>query len=203
MTSSAAAHPRAVLFDRDGTLVVDVPYNGDPERVQAMPTAAAALQLLRAHGIPTGVVTNQSGIGRGIVTPDEVARVNERVDELLGPFDTWCVCPHREDEDCDCRKPRPGMLVQAARELGVVPGDVAFVGDIGSDMEAAAAAGARGVLVPTALTRLGEILDAPALAPDLLCAVRLLLGGPDDAASGGEHAEPAGQRPAADRESRA
>lgn len=175
MTRSTAVLPRAVLFDRDGTLVVDVPYNGDPERVEAMPTAAAALQLLRDRGIPTGVVTNQSGIGRGIVTPDDVARVNERVDELLGPFDTWCVCPHREDENCSCRKPQPGMLLQAAAELGVVPGDVAYIGDIGSDMEAAAAAGARGVMVPTAFTRLGEILDAPALAPDLLAAVTFLL----------------------------
>lgn len=175
MTRTTAMRPRAVLFDRDGTLVVDVPYNGDPDRVEAMPTAAAALRLLRARGIPTGVVTNQSGIGRGIVTSDEVARVNERVDELLGPFDTWCVCPHREEEDCACRKPRPGMLIQAARELGALPGEVAYIGDIGSDMEAAVAAGARGVLVPTAFTRLGEILDAPALAPDLLTAVTLLL----------------------------
>lgn len=182
MTSAAAVRPRAVLFDRDGTLVVDVPYNGDPDRVEAMPTAAAALRLLRARGIPVGVVTNQSGIGRGIVTPDEVARVNERVDHLLGPFDTWCVCPHREDENCACRKPRPGMLIQAARELGVVPSDVAYIGDIGSDMEAAVAAGVRGVMVPTALTRLGEILDAPALAADLLTAVTLLLGDPAEAA---------------------
>lgn len=200
MTTGRAADPRAVLFDRDGTLIVDVPYNGDPDRVEVMPGAAAALSLLRAKGILTGVVTNQSGIGRGIVSADDVARVNERVDELLGPFDTWRVCPHREEDDCCCRKPRPGMLLQAVSDLGVAPGEVTYVGDIGTDMQAAAAAGIRGVMIPTAITRLGEILDAPVLAPDLLTAVTMVLDGfperdaSDDDASNHEFT-PSGEGP--------
>ena len=85
---------RAVLFDRDGTLVHDVPYNGDPERVSTVAGAAQAVQRLREAGLKVGVVTNQSGVGRGMLTPEQVAAVNSRVDELLGPFETWQVCPH-------------------------------------------------------------------------------------------------------------
>jgi D-glycero-D-manno-heptose 1,7-bisphosphate phosphatase len=177
MNASAGGEPRAVLFDRDGTLVVDVPYNSDPALVVVMPTAVAALGLLRAAGIAVGVVTNQSGIGLGLISRDDVTRVNRRIDELLGPFDTWCVCPHRPDDGCDCRKPRPGLIIEAARILGVAAGDVAVIGDIGSDVEAAEAAGARSVLVPTQFTQLGEVIRAPVLAPDLLSAVQLLLAG--------------------------
>jgi HAD superfamily hydrolase (TIGR01662 family) len=176
-SGSRVAEPRAVLFDRDGTLVVDVPYNGDPDRVEVMPTAARALDLLRAEGIPTGVVTNQSGIARGIISARDVSRVNRRIDELLGPFDTWCVCPHGPGDSCGCRKPLPGLIFQAATELGIPPSQIAVIGDIGSDMDAASAAGARAVLVPTHLTRLGEVLDAPVVASDLLTAVRMVLAG--------------------------
>jgi histidinol-phosphate phosphatase family protein len=176
-SGSRGAELRAVLFDRDGTLVVDVPYNGDPDRIEVMPTAARALNLLRAEGIPTGVVTNQSGVARGIISAHDVSRVNRRIDELLGPFDTWCVCPHGPDDGCGCRKPLPGLIFQAATELGIPPSQIALIGDIGSDMDAASAAGARAVLVPTPLTRLGEVLDAPVVASDLLTAVRMVLAG--------------------------
>ena len=71
--------PRAVLFDRDGTIVVDVPYNGDPALVQPVPGAREVLDGLRSRGIPVGVVTNQSGIARGLVTRDQVDAVNARV----------------------------------------------------------------------------------------------------------------------------
>lgn len=111
-----AGTPRAVLFDRDGTLVVDVPYNGDPKRVTPMPTVRTALRMLRTAGIRTGVVSNQSGIDRGIVTAEQVAAVNARIDALLGPFDIRKVCPHNTDENCACRKPKPGMIINAARE---------------------------------------------------------------------------------------
>ena len=79
----------AVLFDRDGTLVVDVPYNGDPALVEPMPGARAALERLRAAGLRIGVVTNQSGLARGRFTADQLDAVNRRVEELLGPFDDW------------------------------------------------------------------------------------------------------------------
>src|SRR4051794_9381094 len=139
---------RAVLFDRDGTLVEDVPYNGDPALVRPIPGAAQAVSALRRAGVRVGVVTNQSAVARGMITREQVDAVNARVGELLGPFDTWQVCPHAPDDGCACRKPAPGMVAAAAAELGVRPYEVAVVGDIASDVEAAHAAGARAVLVP-------------------------------------------------------
>ncbi|MEA2381734.1 MAG: hypothetical protein QOH72_1705 [Solirubrobacteraceae bacterium] len=172
----AAAPPAAVLLDRDGTLVVDVPYNGDPAQVRPMPGARDALDRLRAAGVPLAVVSNQSGIARGILSEDEVAAVNRRVEELLGPLGPWCVCPHGPDDGCDCRKPAPGLVLEAAARLGVAPERCAVVGDIGADVEAARAAGARGVLVPTSRTRREEVAAAPERARDLDEAVDLLLG---------------------------
>jgi HAD superfamily hydrolase (TIGR01662 family) len=168
--------PAAVLFDRDGTLVVDVPYNGDPSRVVPTPCARRALDLLRGLGIAVGVVTNQSGIGRGLLRQEQVEAVNARVAELLGPFDVWRLCPHTEADGCLCRKPAPGMLSAAAQTLRLPPAQMAYVGDIGSDMVAARAAGMRAVLVPTPQTREEEVCVAPAVAPDLLAAVELLVG---------------------------
>jgi histidinol-phosphate phosphatase family protein len=165
----------AVLFDRDGTLVHDIPYNGDPELVDPVPGALAALTRLRAGGVPVGVVTNQSGIGRGRVTRDQVDRVNARVEELLGPFDTWQLCPHAPDEGCECRKPRPGLVLAAAFALGVPASRCVLIGDIGADVAAAQAAGARAVLVPTPVTRPEEVRAAPAVAADLPSAVDLAL----------------------------
>ncbi|MFP5218723.1 MAG: D-glycero-alpha-D-manno-heptose-1,7-bisphosphate 7-phosphatase [Actinomycetes bacterium] len=168
--------PAAVLFDRDGTLVVDVPYNGDPDRVELVPGAREALDRLRAAGIPTAVVSNQSGIARGLLTRAQVDAVNARVAELLGPLGPVLVCPHGPDDGCDCRKPAPGLVLQAAAALGVPPERCAVVGDIGADVGAALAAGARPVLLPTPVTRPGEVAAAPEVAPDLLAAVDLLLG---------------------------
>src|SRR4051794_23975281 len=108
----------AVLFDRDGTLVHDVPYNGDPDLVEPMPGAREALDRLRAAGLRLGVVTNQSGIARGMFTAEDMGRVHARIEELLGPFDTWQVCPHDDADGCSCRKPAPGMVLAAADALG-------------------------------------------------------------------------------------
>ncbi|HEY2301135.1 MAG TPA: HAD-IIIA family hydrolase [Acidimicrobiales bacterium] len=168
--------PAAVLFDRDGTLVVDVPYNGDPTRVEAMPTAAEAVAALRAAGIPTAVVSNQSGIARGVVDQAAVDAVNCRIEEVLGPLGYWAICPHGPDDGCGCRKPKPGLIVEAADALGVECGQVAVIGDIGADIVAARTAGARGILVPTSVTRPDEVAAAPEVASDLAAAVRLLLG---------------------------
>lgn len=171
------ARPAAVLLDRDGTLVTDVPYNGDPDLVSPVPGAREAVERLRAAGVPTGVVSNQSGIARGLLTVAQVEAVNRRVEELLGPLGPWAVCPHGPDDGCACRKPLPGLVHQAAAALGVDPARVAVIGDIGADVEAARAAGARSVLVPTAVTLPEEIAAAPEVAPDLGAAVDLLLGG--------------------------
>jgi histidinol-phosphate phosphatase family protein len=159
--------PGAVLFDRDGTLIRDVPYNGDPDRVEPMPGATEALARLRRADIPVAVVTNQSGVAKGLISPDEMDQVNAKVEELLGPFDAWAICVHDDADGCTCRKPAPGLLIRAAAVLDVSPRDCVVVGDIGRDMEAARAAGARGILVPTEVTRREEIEQAPEVAGDL------------------------------------
>jgi histidinol-phosphate phosphatase family protein len=174
----AARHaPQAVLLDRDGTLVVDVPYNGDPERVVPMPGARCALDRLRSAGVRLAVVSNQSGVARGSLTPEQVEAVNRRVEELLGPIGTWLYCPHAPGDGCDCRKPAAGMLLDAAQRLGVDPARCALIGDTGADVDAARAAGARPVLVPTPVTRPEEIAAAPEVAPDIEAAVEVLIGG--------------------------
>ncbi|MDJ0422209.1 HAD-IIIA family hydrolase [Dietzia kunjamensis] len=163
--------PRAVLFDRDGTLVRDVPYNGDPAEVALMPGAREAVDRARAAGLPVGVVSNQSGVARGLLDEAAVRAVNARVDELLGGMDTWRYCPHGPGDGCGCRKPEPGLITRAAADLGVDPRHCVVIGDIGADVEAALAAGARPVLVPTPVTRREEVRDAPRAVPDLVTAV--------------------------------
>ncbi|WP_347405375.1 HAD-IIIA family hydrolase [Micromonospora sp. WMMD980] len=164
-----------MLLDRDGTLVEDVPYNGDPEKVRPVPGAREALDRLRAAGLRLAVVTNQSGLARGHFTADDLRRVNARVEELLGPFDNWQICPHAESDRCACRKPAPGMVHAAARALDTTASRCVLVGDIGADMAAAAAAGAAAVMVPTPATRDVEVAAAPTVAVDLPDAVDTVL----------------------------
>jgi HAD superfamily hydrolase (TIGR01662 family) len=184
----AAAWPgpvEAVLFDRDGTLVHDVPYNGDPGLVKPVDGAREALDRVRAAGLRIGLVTNQSGVARGLITADDVRAVNEELQRQLGPFDIVAVCPHGPGDGCECRKPAPGLVRRAARALGVRPERIVVVGDIGADVKAAVAAGARAVLVPTPVTRPEEVEAAPVVAPDLAAAVELVLALPMAPAGGG------------------
>jgi HAD superfamily hydrolase (TIGR01662 family) len=169
--------PAAVLFDRDGTLIQDVPYNPDPAAVRPVDGVKQALDRLRDLGVPVGVVSNQSGVARGLLSAAQVARVNARVAELLGPFDVLCVCMHGQDDGCDCRKPAPGLVRTAAAELGVPVDRCVVIGDIGADVAAAAAAGARGILVPNARTRREEVRAASEVAADVPAAVRIALSG--------------------------
>jgi D-glycero-D-manno-heptose 1,7-bisphosphate phosphatase len=134
--------PCAVLFDRDETIVVDVPFNGDPDLVKPAPNARTLLDRLRAAGLPLAVVSNQSGIARGFITPQAVDAVNRRIDQLLGPFAGFFTCPHAPEDACDCRKPKPKLILDAARALGVDPACCVVVGDRASDVEAARNAGA-------------------------------------------------------------
>lgn len=182
MTSTAAgtrpwAGTAAVLFDRDGTLVRDVPYNGDPARVVPTPGAPQALDRLRRAGLRLGLITNQSGVGRGLIDQSDVVACNDEVARRLGRFDTVQTCPHVEEDACRCRKPAPGLVLDAATALGIDPADCVVVGDIEGDLDAATAAGARSILVPNEATRPDEVERAPLVARDLNEAVDLILGG--------------------------
>ena len=167
--------PAAVLLDRDGTLVHNVAYNGDPGLVSPTDGAREALATLRSRGIPIGVVTNQSGVARGSLSHHDVATVNARVAELLGPIGVFEVCPHGPDDGCGCRKPAPGLVLAAAAALGAHPRHCVVIGDIGADVEAAERAGAHGILVPTPRTRRAEIAGCRHVVTDLPTAVRLAL----------------------------
>jgi histidinol-phosphate phosphatase family protein len=156
--------------------VEDVPYNGDPRLVMPADGAEDAVRLLRSRKLRLGVVTNQSGISRGLLTTRQLHSVHARIDELLGPFDDWRFCPHGPADHCGCRKPAPGMVFAACAALGVAPENTVVIGDIGADVEAARAAGAMSIMVPTPATRPEEVADAPVVAPDLLTAARLVVG---------------------------
>jgi histidinol-phosphate phosphatase family protein len=165
----------AVLIDRDGTLVLDVPYNADPSLVQPLPGVAESLRRLREAGLSLAVVTNQSGIGRGLLTAAQVDAVNARIECLLGPFADWQICPHSESDACECRKPQPAMVVAAAQALGVPLSRCVLIGDIGADLGAAAAAGTAAILVPTDATRPEEISAAPLVCASFSEATELIL----------------------------
>jgi histidinol-phosphate phosphatase family protein len=170
--------PLAVLFDRDDTIIEDRPYLNDPSGVTPVPGASGALRRLREHGLLLGIVSNQSGVAKGLITPDELTAVNARVDQMLGPFDAWQVCVHDDGDGCGCRKPAPGMVVAAADALGVDTTRCVVIGDTGGDVNAALAAGADAVLVPTERTLCHEISDAQMrarVAADLVSAVSLVL----------------------------
>jgi len=170
--------PLAVLFDRDDTIIEDRPYLNDPDGVTPVPGASGALRRLRDRGLLLGIVSNQSGVAKGLITHDELAAVNTRVDEVLGPFDAWQVCVHDDGDGCGCRKPAPGMVAAAADALGVDATRCVVIGDTGGDVNAALAAGADAVLVPTERTLRHEISDAQMrarVAPDLPAAVSLVL----------------------------
>ena len=165
----------AVLFERDGTLVHDGPDSVDPDRVRPMPGAIPARDALRRARIPIGVVTNQSGVGRGLITSAQLRRGDARVEALLGRCDVREIRPHTGQSGCRCRKPAPGMVLSTTRRLGVPVSGVVVVGGIGADVEAARAAGARAVLVPTPATRPEEVAAAPVVTSDPLEAVRAVL----------------------------
>jgi histidinol-phosphate phosphatase family protein len=152
--------PLAVLLDRDDTLIEDGPYLRDPRGVRPVPGALDALGRLRDHGLLLAVVTNQSGVAKGLITDGELEAVNAKVDAVLGPFDSWQVCVHDDGDGCRCRKPAPGMVEAAAEALGVDTSRCVMIGDTGGDIDAALAARADAVLVPTERTLRHEISDA-------------------------------------------
>jgi D-glycero-D-manno-heptose 1,7-bisphosphate phosphatase len=153
----------AVLIDRDGTLIPDVPYNSDPEKVQLFPGVMEALARRKRAGFQNVIVTNQSGIGRGRITPAQYAAVHARLLELLGPgvIDATYFCPDAPDVPSENRKPAPGMLLAAARELGLDLARSWMIGDKTSDLFCGRNAGVQAILV---LTGKGPQADRSAAA---------------------------------------
>lgn len=147
---------KKVLFlDRDGVInksVKSPDYLRRVDQFEFLPGTFEALQRLRDDGYDFFVITNQAGIARKSVTRDEVDAVNEYMREELEKIGVDIqgiyVCPHRDEDSCSCRKPKPGLLLQAISEQNLNPAEIIFVGDRDTDMQAAAAAGVRGILIP-------------------------------------------------------
>jgi D-glycero-D-manno-heptose 1,7-bisphosphate phosphatase len=166
---------RAILFDRDGTLIADRPPNNDVTAVTVMPSAAGAIALAREWDCRIGVVSNQPALTHDDFDLGGFRAVNTLIQRRIGCVDAWFICPHAEGAACDCRKPRPGLVLSAIRRFESTPEHVAVIGDIDADVEAAASAGALGILVPNERTRDAEIRTAPIVARDLVHAVRRAL----------------------------
>lgn len=139
---------KAVFVDKDGTLVENVPYNVDPERIALTPGAGECVRALARSGYQVIVVSNQPGAGLGVFPEMALKGVEARLQCLLqGTLDGFYYCPHRPDAGCECRKPSPGLLLRAAHARGLDLERSWMVGDILDDVEAGRRAGCRTVLL--------------------------------------------------------
>ena len=176
---------RAVFLDRDGTLIKEKVYLSDPVRVALLPGTAAALSDFRDGGFVLVVVTNQSGIARGLFSENEYHAVAKRLDDLLAsagsPVDATMYCPHHPDfgPDCECRKPGTGMYRRAATELGLDLANSFYVGDKVLDVTPALELGGVGVLVRTGhgVEESARVPAGTAVVEDLGAAAQLILSG--------------------------
>jgi D-glycero-D-manno-heptose 1,7-bisphosphate phosphatase len=142
----------AVFVDRDGTICFDKHYLSDPNSLELIPTVAEGIRKLNEAKIPVIVVTNQSGVGRGYFSEEALTTVHERLAEMLAIhgaiIDDLFYCPHKPDEGCPCRKPAPGMLLQAKEKHGFDLKRSFVIGDRMMDVSMAHSVGALGILVP-------------------------------------------------------
>ena len=174
----------AAFLDRDGTIIIDKHFLRDPEKLELVPGAAAALRRLQDAGYALVVVTNQSGIGRGHFGETEYRAVHERLIEVLEREHVTLAgtyhCPHAPgDQHCDCRKPSPVLYERAARQLEVDPSRSLFIGDRWHDVAPALHFGGRGILVRAPRTSAEDVARAASdaeVAADLSAAVALVLG---------------------------
>jgi UDP-glucose-4-epimerase GalE len=150
---------KAVFLDRDGTINVDPGYMSDPKQMGLIPGAGEALGLLKKAGFALVVVSNQSGVARGIIAPDALPRIHARLDELLAPFgatiDRYELCIHHPDAGCECRKPKSKLILDGARALSLDVASSYMVGDKHSDVQAGKNAGCKA----SVLVRTGHGLD--------------------------------------------
>jgi D-glycero-D-manno-heptose 1,7-bisphosphate phosphatase len=191
MAMSNQADMRAVFLDKDGTLVRNVPYNVDPARIELLPHVGDGLRELQDHGYRLVVVSNQPGVAMGRFPASALARVEARVDELLAPFGVlitaYAWCTHypagmrvRGAVACTCRKPRPGLLLDAAATHGIALPQSWMIGDVLDDVEAGTRAGCATILVDRGNEtrwRAGALRTPRAIVYDFADAVSFIVGG--------------------------
>jgi D-glycero-D-manno-heptose 1,7-bisphosphate phosphatase len=170
-----------VLLDRDGVLLDGRgDYVLSVEQVRLLPGAGNAVRRLCSAGHRVFVITNQSPVGRGLLTTDELDRIHQRLGALIraegGQIEDYFVCPHHPEAGCQCRKPKPGLLYEARERAGVQLGNATVVGDKPTDVAAARSAGCRGVLILSAHSaRPVEIGPEVPVVADLGAAADLIL----------------------------
>jgi D-glycero-D-manno-heptose 1,7-bisphosphate phosphatase len=144
---------RFVALDRDGTIIVERQYLSCQDQVELLPGAGAGLRALGEMGLGLVIVTNQSAVGRGYFDAARLEQIHGRLRELLAAegveLEGIYVCPHAPADGCACRKPLPGLLLQASRELGFDPGEAFVIGDKPCDIELGRGVGATTILVRT------------------------------------------------------
>jgi histidinol-phosphate phosphatase family protein len=180
---------KAVFLDKDGTLIEDVPFNVDPDLIRLTAGAAEGTRALHAAGYRLVIVSNQSGVARGLFPRAALRSVERRVRQLLDavgvPLAGFYDCPHHPEGTvpdyavaCKCRKPEPGLILRAARELGLDPARSWLIGDILDDVEAGGRAGCRTVLLDNGHEtewKAGPWRRPDYVATDLAEAARLIL----------------------------
>ena len=176
MTSTSAKSP-AVFLDRDGTIIHDADYCSDPKHVQVFDGAAAALRQLRNAGYKIIVITNQSGIGRGFFTEKQYREVEAEVSQQLGDdlIDATYFCPDAPGKPSNCRKPAPGMVLQAAQDHDVDLSGSFLIGDKEIDAECAHNAGVRAIRVRTGFDKMTDGSCADWVAENLPAAAEIIL----------------------------
>ena len=151
--NAMAAERRFVVLDRDGTIIVEKHYLSDPDGVELIGGAGAALRRLADRGLGLVVVTNQSAVARGLLDLEGLAAIHARMESMLAREGVRLAgiyaCPHHPEDACACRKPRTALVERAARELGFEPRRAFVVGDMASDVDLGRAVGATTVLVRT------------------------------------------------------
>ena len=145
------SRPRAVFFDRDGTLMEEVHYCGDPARVRVFPGVPQALRKLKEAGFRTFIITNQSGIGRGLITEAQYRAVQEELLRKIGAgvVDAAYFCADPPTVPSTRRKPEPGMVLEAVADYDIDLARSYFIGDKSADIECGQRAGTRTILVLT------------------------------------------------------
>ncbi len=144
---------RYILLDRDGTINHEKQYLSHPDEIVLLPGAAQGLRMLAEAGFGLVVVTNQSPVGRGMFSEERLAQIHRRLEKLLRDeqviLDGIYYCPHTPEDHCECRKPRPGLVLRAARDLGFEPQECFVIGDKPCDIDLGKNINARTVLVRT------------------------------------------------------
>jgi len=174
----------AVFLDRDGTVNIDSGFVGDPKRVELISKVGEAIKILNDAGIPIFIISNQSGVGRGLYSQEDVEDVNREVERQLQAQGTYVqdtdFCPHAPWENCECRKPKPEMIRRAKNKWALNLGRIYTIGDKPSDIELAHNEGGKGILVLTGKTKPPEEIESWPVQPDfvardLLVAVEWIL----------------------------